>query len=123
MHVVGYILLALLVGLHLAVAVVLLLKFLRTRDSGYIWLGVAVVLWPGLSAPLNSKASALISRAGTGQASTPLPFSLVQHGVITMGDLYMLLSVSEGVVGVCLLLIAVLSLGKANGSVKPTAST
>ena len=120
MHVVGYILLALLVGLHLAVAAALVFKFLRTKDFGYIWLGIAVVLWPALSAPLNSKANALITLAGTGKGSTPFPFSLVQHGVTTMGDLFMLFSVSEALVGACLLLIAVLSLGKANGSLKPT---
>ena len=35
--------------LHIAIAIILFRKFLKTRDAGFIWLGVAVVIWPLVS--------------------------------------------------------------------------
>jgi hypothetical protein len=32
--------------LHLAIAVILVRKFIQTRDIGFIWLGAAVVIGP-----------------------------------------------------------------------------
>ena len=33
-------------ALHLVLAVVLVRKYLQTRDVGFVWLGMAVVIWP-----------------------------------------------------------------------------
>ena len=84
-------LLALVIGLHLVVAWILVRKYLRTRDGGYIWLGFAVVIWPYFSVLLHLGERALTNRALTSQAAASFPFSLVQRGQMTMGDLSMLL--------------------------------
>ena len=39
--------------LHLAIAVVLVRKYARTRDVGLVWPGVAVVVWPIVSRLLD----------------------------------------------------------------------
>jgi hypothetical protein len=116
-------LLALVIGLHLVVAWILVRKYLRTRDGGYIWLGFAVVIWPYFSVLLHLGERALTNRALTSQAAASFPFSLVQRGQMTMGDLSMLLSSSEQLIGPCLLLLAVLSLGKSRSGVEPKTST
>ena len=40
---------ALTIFLHLAIAVILVQKYRRTKDVGFIWLGLAVVIWPLVS--------------------------------------------------------------------------
>jgi hypothetical protein len=35
--------------LYLAIAVILVRRYLRTRDIGFIWLGAAVLVWPIIS--------------------------------------------------------------------------
>src|SRR5580692_4495715 len=87
--------------LHLAIAVILVRKFIQTRDIGFIWLGGAVVIWPLLSKLLDAGERVLIDRTLNHQWTAFYPFTLVERGEMSLGSL-----------GVCLLLIAVLYLSK-----------
>lgn len=108
------------VALHLAIALLLLRRYLQTRDIGFIWLGVAVVVWPLVSRLLDAGERASIDRAIHHQ-SVIYPFSLIERGQMTIGSLLMSLALSQQLVGVCLLLIAVLYLAKPQNGPQPTA--
>ena len=98
--------------LHVAIAVILVRKFIQTRDIGFIWLGAAVVIWPLLSKLLDAGERVLIVRTMNHQWAAFYPFTLVERGQITLGSLVTLLAIFEQLIGVCLLLIAVLYLAK-----------
>jgi len=98
--------------LHLAIAVVLVRKYLRTRDVGLVWLGVAVVIWPLVSRLLEHGESVLIDRLVKGQSVGYFPFSLVERGQITIGGLFTSLNLLQQLVGIGLLLVAALYLYK-----------
>jgi len=98
--------------LHLAIAVVLVRKYLRTRDVGLVWLGVAVVIWPLVSRLLEHGESMLIDRLVKGQSVGYFPFSLVERGQITIGGLFTSLNLLQQLVGIGLLLVAALYLYK-----------
>jgi hypothetical protein len=70
------------------VAIVLVRKYLRSRDPGLIWLVIAVVAWPLLFSALEHPIFARLVKghqhltAGTGQVtlgSLVLSFALLQH--------------------------------------------
>ena len=98
---------------YLAVAVLLIGKYRRTGDVGFIWLGVAVVVWPVVSRllldPLKGVA---IDRLIRGHAIGLYPFTLVERGRITIGEFAASVNWTEQFVGICLLLVAVLYLSK-----------
>jgi hypothetical protein len=99
----------LVVILHLAIAVVLV----RKRDVGFIWLGVALVLWPAVSSLLDRGQAALLARLVTHQPIGFYPFSLVDRGDMTIGGLFTVLATAQHLVGVVLLLVAVVYLCRA----------
>jgi hypothetical protein len=107
------VLLASALALHIAIAAVLVHKYIRTRDVGFVWLGVAVVLWPGISRLLEGGEKVFIDRLIRRQSVDFYPFSLVASGQMTMGNLVMSLAVFQQLIGVCLLLVAVLYLSRA----------
>ena len=82
-----------------------------TRNSGFIWLGAALALWPGLWAVLAHTVirPSLDQLAGGGQARM-FSFTLVQQGRITAGWLVMCLSYIQSIGEYVLLLIAVVKL-------------
>lgn len=90
-----YPLIAACVLLSLTFIVVLIRKYLRTRDIGFVWLGVALVVWPmaqgAIRGAINANASRFLSR----------------H---TLGTRYQLFSMSLWAVGAALQLVAVLYL-------------
>src|SRR5579862_572636 len=103
-----YILTALaLIALYLALAVVLTRKYVRTHDIGFIWLGVAVFIWPLLSKVLDRGINVLIERLLRHQSIGVYPFTLVEHGDITIGSLLTAIATARQFVGVALLLVAV----------------
>ena len=110
------ILVALALVLHLAIAVVLVRKYLRTRDVGFVWLGLAVVIWPLVSRLLEHGELVLIDRLVKGQSVGYFPFSLVERGQITIGGLVTSLNLLQQLVGIGLLLVAVLYLYKTKGN-------
>jgi hypothetical protein len=98
--------------LYLAIAVILVRKFIQTGDIGFIWLGGAVVIWPLLSKLLDSGERMLIDRTLNHQWTAFYPFTLVQRGEMSLGSLVASLALFQQLIGVCLLLIAVLYLSK-----------
>jgi hypothetical protein len=119
-HIALNILLASALVLHIAIAAVLVRQYLRTRDVGFVWLGVAVVIWPGISRLLEGGEKIFIDRLIRHQSVGFYPFTLVASGGMTSGSLVMSLAVFQQLIGVCLLLVAVLYLARAkNHPVRP----
>jgi len=115
------ILLATAVLLHVAIAAILARQYLRTRDVGLVWLGVAVVIWPLVSQLLGAGERVSIDRALHRQ-SVIYPFTLVGSGQITAGSLVMSLAVCQELIGICLLLVAVLYISRSKNHAVPPAA-
>ncbi len=99
------------IALRLAIALLLLRRYLRTREIGFVWLGVAVVIWPLMMRFLVDRGLAVfIGRVINGQSVGFYPFNLVRSGQLTIGELVKSIDLVEQLVGVCLLLVAVLYL-------------
>jgi hypothetical protein len=93
----------------LALAIVLLRKYLRTRDIGFVWLGLAGVIWPLVSGLLVS--GLLIQDKAvtiTDHFFRFYPFSL--HRQASAGSVVVVLWSVQQLIGVGLLLVAVLYL-------------
>src|SRR5215510_1898862 len=86
-------------ALFVAVAILLVRTYRRTHAIGFIWLGVAVLVWPLAARPLRF----LVDRVGPG------PFD-------TIGQFAAFLNISQQIFGLTLLLVAVLYLGKTQTS-------
>lgn len=112
------ILFALALLLHLAIAVVLIRKYVRTHDVGLIWLGIAVVVWPLVSRMLDWGSGRLVNRIVHHESVGLYPFSLVASGQITIGELVLYLGLVRQLVGVCLLFIAVLYLANTRNTLQ-----
>ena len=82
------------------------------RDVGFVWLGVAGVVWLLLSAVLAFAQRFLMDRA-TRHEAVVFPFSLIRQGHMSVGDLDAALALSRQIVGVALLLVAVFYLSRA----------
>ena len=93
---------AITVILYLAIATMLVRKYLRTRNVGFVWLGVAVVVWPLLSSLLQYGQRLYIHRFGSG------PF-------YTIGELVTTITYAQQFVGLALLFTAVFYLSKTKG--------
>ena len=107
--------------LHFAIAVILVRKYLRTRDVGFVWLGGAVVIWPLVSNLLNAGERVLVDRTFKHEWVAFYPFTLVERGEMTMGALISSLAILQQLVGVCLLLVAVFYLSRTtSNTVRPT---
>jgi hypothetical protein len=103
------------VGMHFALAIVLVRKYFRTRDVGFVWLGVAVVVWPLVSRILDQGERALVDRVLSHDPPGFYPFTLVERGQITIGTLLTSLNYLQQTIGVGLLLIAVIYLCRSKG--------
>jgi hypothetical protein len=103
----------------LALAIVLVRKYLRTRDIGFVWLGVAGVIWPLVSGLLVS--GLLIQDKAvmiTHHFFRFYPFSLRRQA--SASSVVVVLWSVQQLIGVGLLLVAVLYLHrmKANSTVQ-----
>jgi hypothetical protein len=103
--------------LHLTIAVVLIGKYRRTRDGAFLWLGAAVVVWPLVSRMLSFGVSAAVDRLASKQPVGFFPFSLVESGQLTLGELVSYLGSLGQLVGVCLLFVAVLYLSRTSRAI------
>jgi hypothetical protein len=109
---------ALTLVLRLAIVVVLIRTWLRTRDVAFIWLALATVVWPILSIPLQMGNHALTDRLLRHEPIGVYPFTLVERGEMTIGELIASLSFVPQVIETALLLVAVIYLGKTRGTSK-----
>lgn len=96
--------------LYFAVAVLLVWKYRRTRDAGFLWLGLPLVLLPLVALPLALWLQAGVDRLVLGEQVNAFPFTLVEQGRLTMGSLLTLLNLMEHVVWGVLSLGAILAL-------------
>jgi hypothetical protein len=113
------ILAALALILHIAIAIILVRKFLKTRDVGFIWLGVAVVIWPLVSRLFERGEHVFIDRLARHQSVGFYQFSLVERGQMTLGNLVVSLALFQQLIGICLLLVAVLYLARTKPDSNP----
>jgi hypothetical protein len=88
-------------ALYVVLAVALKRKYLRTRDAGFIWLGVAVVLWPLASRLLDR---VLLDRIVSGHST----------GGMTLGEIATLAGSIQQLIAIGLSLVAVLYLSRTN---------
>lgn len=110
------------VFLQLAIVIVLVRTYLRTRNVGFVWLGVAVVIWPLVAGLLAWGRGLLVRRYAQGLVLGFYPFSLVERGRMTIGDLFVWLNMLQSLIGACLLFVAVLYLSKTNSTNPQTAA-
>jgi hypothetical protein len=103
---------ALALVLHLVIAVVLIRKYLLTRDIGFVWLGIAAVIWPLVSVVLQNGERVLIDNLVRGQLVGFYPFNLVERGQVTIGSLVASFGFLHQLIEVSLLLVAVVYLYK-----------
>lgn len=107
-----YILAGLTLLCYVAIVALLARQYFRTRDIGLIWLAVAVVVWPLLSRMLQAGEKIFIDRLVHHQPAELFPFSLVESGQLTIGSLMVILTYTQQLIGVVLLLVAVLYLSR-----------
>jgi hypothetical protein len=99
---------------RISIVIVLIWRYLRTREVGLLWLGAGLVLWPTISSLLGLGGHDLIDR-WHGQ----LP-SLIERVHLSTGDLVMAATFSEQFIGSCLLLVAILYLSRTKGQAPAT---
>lgn len=97
---------AVLFVLYLLLATMLLRKYKSTGDKGFLWLGLAVVLWPLASNLMAVGAQGLLDRSLHGHLVGVFPFSLVQRKLITVNSLVECAELVRQMVGIVLLMIA-----------------
>jgi hypothetical protein len=102
--------------LHLAIAIILVRRFLLTREVGFLWLGGAVVIWPLISSVLEAGKRVLVDRIVRHEWVSFYPFTLVERGQISLGEVMTSLALLQQLIGVCLLLVAVFYLSKIKNS-------
>jgi hypothetical protein len=89
-----------------------------TRDAGFVWLGMALVIWLVISAVLEQGERALMSHAFMHRSVGVYPFNLLEHGQMTAGTVEIALSSLHQLIGVALLLAAVFYLGRTKNKVQ-----
>lgn len=92
--------------LEVAIAVILIRKYIRTHDTGLIWLAAATVIWPALTVLLNDGERLVVDRLVKHQPIGFYPFSLVERGDVSIGGLITIFAAAQRLVGVVLLFIA-----------------
>jgi hypothetical protein len=93
---------------------------MRTRDAGFIWLGVAVILWPLCGYWLNRGEAMLLNRVIHGQPVGFYPFNLIASRRMTVPEFVRLSGSFQQLIGAALLLVAVLFLSRPKREPSPT---
>ena len=122
MSVISFVSIVLTIVVQLAIVVVLVRTFLRTRDAGFVWLGAAVVIWPFVSGLLDAGGRLLLDDHARGHLTGFFPFSMVERGKMTLGDLVMSVTYLKILIVFVLLLVAVLHLSKTKNNRIPQAT-
>ncbi|HWE49342.1 MAG TPA: hypothetical protein VG273_06115 [Bryobacteraceae bacterium] len=65
--------------LYLAVAAILIRKYRRTRDAGFIWPGIAIFIWPPLASLIHSGEPALLNLFSRGHLSWLIPVTWLDY--------------------------------------------
>jgi hypothetical protein len=97
---------------YIALATVLVRKYMLTRDKGYVWLGIAFLLWPLIQHGFGILQKRTVDFMFRGQAISWFPASLVHPGGMTAGAFVQDVKLAENIVLPILLIIAIYNLGK-----------
>ncbi len=90
--------------LYIIATVFLIRRYLRTRDIGLLWLGVAVLVWPYLSDFIEQ---------GELRLALHSSLKLTSGANLTPGSFYTLFQGMNHAIGAALVLCAILHIGKA----------
>jgi hypothetical protein len=93
-------------ALELAVAIVLVRKYMRTKDVRFVWFALAFAIWPLASRLLEFGVRPLVDQAVRHNHVGLFPFNLVESGQITLGQVVTYMDVTAQIVQLCLLLVA-----------------
>jgi len=74
------VLIVIICGTLIATAWLLISKFRSTRDPGFLWLGLGLIIWPLLSGVLAYGERILVERITAGESLQLFPFSMVSQG-------------------------------------------
>jgi hypothetical protein len=111
------------IGLGIAIVAALTRKYLSTRDIGFVWLGVAAVIWPLASGFLEASLRMLIRRSINGDPVAVYPLNLIGRGELTYGSVVLAVGLIRQVIASVLMLIAILYLGRTPRTSKPEPTT
>jgi hypothetical protein len=115
-----YVLEALNLVVYLAIVVIFIRMYFRTRDVGFLWLGVAVIVWPYVSGLLQAGERSITDRLLHQEPVGVYPFTLVERGQMTMGTLIASLSYGHLLIGHGLMLTALVYLSRARNNTNNT---
>ena len=100
--------------MFLALVVVFALKYRQTRDPGFLWLAVSLVLFPllgmFLGAPIAHWIKLNVDKLASGEPVGTFPFTLVESGRMTVGSLFAVFSSVQHLAWTAFVLVAVLML-------------
>ncbi len=96
--------------LYCVVAVLLVRRYRGTGNAGFLWLGLPLVLSPVAALPLALWLQLGVDRLELGQQVNSFPFTLVEEGRISLGDLLTLVNLIEHVIWGAVSLVAVVAL-------------
>ncbi|HEV2576168.1 MAG TPA: hypothetical protein VGU25_03050 [Acidobacteriaceae bacterium] len=104
-----YFLVAVVLVLYVALTVLLIRKYLRTHNTGFLWLGAAIVLWPSL---MDLFRYVFISPVIHGHSAPGLLGALLSSSHVSPGVLLVSVSNIENSIRLLLLIIAVVFLSR-----------
>jgi hypothetical protein len=104
------------VVLYVTIIAALVHKYRRTKDQGFLWLGVPLVILPLLGVPLGHWLRDAVDRLASGGRVGFFPFTLVEQGQMTLGSLVVVFASVRQLVWSGLILTAILMLHKAKPS-------
>jgi hypothetical protein len=102
------------IALYCAVAGLLVWKLMRSHESAFAWLGVAVVVWPLISYFVNRATAAAYMNSSRHGSTSYFPYSLAAGGSMSWGLLDQIIVSSQQLIGGALLLLAVIYLCRMN---------
>jgi hypothetical protein len=107
-----YVLVSLAFVTEAAIIVALIWKYVRTRDIGFIWLLVAVCIWPAISQLLDHVGGAMTVRVLHHQYVGFYPFTAIERGQLPLGATLSFMQLLVKFTGAILMLVAILHFHK-----------
>ena len=85
-------------ALFVVIAYALMYKYRQTRQLGFLWLAIPLVLLPFTGLMIANGIRTAVDALAAGQITGTFPFSLVESGQLTLGTLLSMLNVAEHLV-------------------------
>ena len=104
------------VALYASVLAAIAVGYIRTRNGGLIWLGIALFIWPlAWTLLTHTVIRPGLEQVSTGEPTGIFPFTLVERGQMTLGSLLVVMSYVQQIGRYALMLVAVLKLAASRG--------